>query len=331
MQLCNACLTTETIELTESFVKVTVKNQLLLGLDENGEYRQKLIISRSGLSNSEKKYEIGDWFYPTAMEKRLDYIPIEIVVDERTYAGKLPKQTGYLGPIANKDVARYQVNADLKEKLAILQDTINSFGWDTNSWEEFKTINGRDYVATGAGVSNQFPGDVKVDVLKLTADGDAHFKYIEQNEKQTRALGGRYDTEPDTSNTATEAAIKSAKENAVLTMLAANVEQSYRRLAAYCALYEGQTISPDEIEITLNRQFSSGKMSPEEAKSIIEQRDAELMSSVTATKLLRAGGYGDQDLTLEQELALIEEDAPPPVVLPSLQTGGAQNNAEVQP
>lgn len=326
MQLTHAVLTSTSTELNEDFKEVITKTQLLLNLDSDGFYRQKLIV-QSGTENDSE----SEWIYPRAMGKKLDFIPAEIVVDQRVFAGTLPRATGYLAPIALKDVARYQVNADLKEKLAVLQDTINTSGWTESAWEEFKRINGREYIATGVNESNQFPAGVEFEVMKMAADGDAHFRYIAENEKQTRALGGRYDTEPDTSNTATEAAIKSAKENAVLTMLAANVEQSYRRLAAYCALYEGQTISPDEIEITLNRQFSSGKMSPEEAKSIIEQRDAGLMSGVTATKLLRAGGYGNQDLTLEQELALIKEDAPPPVVLPSLQTGGAQNNAEVQP
>lgn len=330
MQLCNACLTTETTELDENFVKVTVKTQLLLGLDKDGYYRQRLITSKMGLSTVDKSsVEMGDWFYPLAAEQKLDYIPIEIVIDERSYAGKLPKQTGYLGPIANKDVARYQVNADLKEKLAILQDTINSFGWNTTSWEEFKTINGRDYVATGAGVSNQFPGDVKVDVLKLTADGDAHFKYIEQNEKQTRALGGRYDTEPDAEKqTATEAEINSAKENAVLTMISRNTESAYRRLVAYCMKFEGFDIDPKDVSISVNRQFISSKISPEEAREIRDQYDARLLSKESAVKQLKAGGYGDAELTVEEEVDLIDQETPEPISVPI--TGGAQDNVEVQ-
>jgi hypothetical protein len=330
MQLCNACLTTENTELNENFVKITVKTQLLLGLDENGQYRQMLMTSKQGLSTAEPStVEIGDWIYPLAADKRLDYIPIEIVVDERTYAGKLPKSTGYLGPIANKDVARYQVNADLKEKLAILQDTIISTGWDEQSFDVFKTINGRDYVATGVGVSNQFPAGVAVDILKLTADGDAHFKYIEQNEKQTRALGGRYDTEPDAQKqTATEAEINSAKENAVLTMIAKNSEGAYRRLVAYCMQFEGVIVDPNEIGITINKQFSSGKISPEEAHSIIEQRDAGVMSTKSAVKQLKAGGYGDSELTVEEEVDLIDQDTPEPLVIPKVP--GGQNNVEVQ-
>lgn len=327
MQLCNACLTTENTELDENFSKVTIKTQLLLGLDPDGYYRQRLMTSKIGDMSS---VDMGEWIYPLAAGKRLDYIPVEIVVDERTYAGKLPKPTGYLGPIAQKDVARYQVNADLKEKLAILQDTVNSFGWDENTHEQFKIINGRDYVATGVGVSNQFPSGVTVEVLKLTADGDAHFKYIEQNEKQTRALGGRYDTEPDAQKqTATEAEINSAKENAVLTMISRNTESAYRRLVAYCMQFEGVDIDPNDISISVNRQFSSTSITQEKAASIISQYDARLISKESAVKQLKAGGFGDADLTVEEEVDLIDQETPDPIVTQTPMLG-EQTTVEVQ-
>lgn len=318
MQLTHVVLTTDSTVLNENFAEVNVRTQLLLNLDDNGLYRQQLRTQENGATTE------GDWVYPTAMGASLDYIPIEIVMDERTYAGKIPRGTGYLGPIALKDVARYQVNADLKEKLAILQDTVNTFGWTEQSWAEFQTINGRDYIATGAGVSNQFPAEVSTDVMKMSADGDSHFKYIEQNEKQTRALGGRYDTEPESIETATEAEIKSAKENAVLTMIAGNSEQAYRRLVAYCCHFEGVEILPEEVMITVNRQFSSSNITPEKASSIIQQYDSRLLSKPSAMKQLRAGGFGDADLTIEEEIDLIDQETPDPI------PGGAQTTVEVQ-
>jgi hypothetical protein len=45
------------------------------------------------------------------------------------------------------------------------------------------------------------------------------------------------------------------------------------------------------------------------------------MSSLTAIKKLKAGGLGDEDLTAEEELNLISEEAPPPLV--------ADNNSPV--
>lgn len=323
MQLTHVVLTSESSELNSEFVAVNTKKQLLLSLDEDGQYRQKEIVS-DGENTTE-----GEWIYPDAKGQRLDYIPVEVVIDERNYSGSLPRATGYLGSIALKDVARYQVNADLKEKLAVLQDTINGTGWDENKFEVFQLINGRDYVATGMGATNLFPEGVTYDVMKMQSDGDAHFKYIAENEKQTRALGGRYETEPDPTNTATESVIKSAKENAVLTMIAVNIESAYRRLVAYCCDFEGLKIEPDDIEIDVNRQFSASKMMPEEADRILSIYDHSLMSKTTALKKLRAGGYGDDEITIEAELNLIDEEAPPPLL--SKPTGGQNVEAEVQP
>ena len=64
------------------------------------------------------------------MGKNLTYIPVEVVQTERKLAGKLQIEGGYLASLCHKAHARYQVSADLKERLRILQDTSYSRGWD---------------------------------------------------------------------------------------------------------------------------------------------------------------------------------------------------------
>lgn len=309
VQLSKACLTTEDIQVDENFKETKRTKHLILALDENGLYRQKLIITQN---NSDTPLDEGEWIQPKALNKRLDYIPIEIIQDSKMVIGELPRQCGYLEPIARKDIHRYQVNADLKEKLAILQDTVNSFGWTDQSWEEFKKINNRDYVVTGVGVSNQFPRDVTVDVLKLTTDGDAHFKYIELNEKQTKALGGRIDDETSDA-TATEARIRSARENAILSSIAQSCEQGFRRLISYCCEFEGLKISHNDIKLDVNREFSSTKISAEEVRSLIEAKDGGLISKKTAAKLAKDGGLSDEEETLDEALEAIESEMPDPI------------------
>ncbi len=308
VQLSKACLTTEDIEISEDFIEIKKTKYLLLDLDESGYYRQRQDVV---YTNTDKLQEKGEWIYPTAMGSKLDYIPVEIIQDSKMIIGELPRQCGYLSPIARKDVHRYQVNADLKEKLAILQDTINSYGWTTSAWEEFKEINGRDYVATGVAVANQFPRDVNVDVMKLTADGDAHFRYIELNEKQTKALGGRLDD--DTDATATQARIRSARENAILTSIADSVEQGFRRLVSYCCEFEGLKINHNDIKINVNREFSSTRLAPDEINAIVTARDGRLISQKTAVMLAKNGGLSDPEETLESAIDEIESDMPDPI------------------
>lgn len=307
IQLSKACLTTEHIELDDNFKEKKYIKHLILSLDENGFYRQKLVKTQQG-----EAVEEGEWIYPKALGKTMDYIPIEIAIDSKMIVGELPRQCGYLEPIARKDIHRYQVNADLKEKLAILQDTINTFGWTAQSWEEFKQINQRDYVATGVAVANQFPRDVTVDVMKLTTDGDAHFRYIELNEKQTKALGGRLGDEV-TDQTATEARIRSARENAILTSIAESCEQAFRKVVSYCCEFEGLKINHNDIKINVNREFSSTEITPEQVRSLIEAKDGGLISKKTAAKLAKEGGLSDPEETLDEALEAIESEMPDPI------------------
>lgn len=259
---------------------------LELGIDELG-YWQELEVYKNGL----EVYESAERVYPQANGKNLTYIPIEIVQSARMIAGQLPIQAGYIAPLCYKAHARYQVSADLKERLRILQDTSYSSGWDESKKEEFNIINGRGYFAMGAGVHNFLPGGVTMDILKLTADGDALFKYMEENAKQIRAIGGRFDTQDKSQETLGEVQIKDANEKAVLTLLTNNIERAYKNLICYCGEFEGMTLMPSDIELTLNREFTSNKITTEEVKSIRELVLDRLMTPEMAVEKLIKGGF----------------------------------------
>ena len=96
---------------------------LELGIDELG-YWQELEVYNGQASIQKER------IYPQAMGKNLTYIPVEVVQTERKLAGKLQIEGGYLASLCHKAHARYQVSADLKERLRILQDTSYSRGWD---------------------------------------------------------------------------------------------------------------------------------------------------------------------------------------------------------
>ena len=143
----------------------------------------------------------------------------------------------------------------------------------------------------GAGVHNFLPDGVTMDILKLTADGDALFKYMEENAKQIRAIGGRFDTQDKSQETLGEVQIKDANEKAVLTLLANNIERAYKNLICYCAEFEGLMLMPSDVELTLNREFTSTKLTTEEVKSIRELVLDRLMTPEMAIEKLIKGGF----------------------------------------
>ena len=249
----------------------------------------------------------------------MTYIPIEIVQSERIIAGKLPICAGYLSPLCHKAHARYQVSADLKERLRILQDTSYSSGWDESKKEEFNIINGRKYFAMGAGVHNFLPDGVTMDILKLTADGDALFKYMEENAKQVRAIGGRFETQDNQQQTLGEVEIKDANEKAVLTLLSNNIERAYKNIIAYCGDFEGLGLMPSDIDLVLNREFTSTTLTPDEVRAIRELVLDRLMTPQMAIEKLIAGGYISGEA--EDVISMIEA-----IPLPMLQT--VQNSVQ---
>lgn len=286
---------------------------LELGIDELGYWQELEVLDGKSVIQKEER------IYPKANGKSMTYIPIEIVQSERIIAGKLQICAGYLSPLCHKAHARYQVSADLKERLRILQDTSYSSGWDESKKEQFDIINGRKYFAMGAGVHNFLPDGVTMDILKLTADGDALFKYMEENAKQVRAIGGRFETEDNQQQTLGEVEIKDANEKAVLTLLTNNIERAYKNIIAYCGDFEGLTLQPSDIDLVLNREFTSTTLTPDEVRAIRELVLDRLMTPQMAIEKLIAGGFISGEA--EDVISMIEA-----IPLPMLQT--VQNSVQ---
>jgi len=303
-------LESEEIRKDANGTNINVTVCLELGIDELG-YWQELEVY-NGQASIQKEERI----YPQAMGKNLTYIPVEVVQTERRLAGKLQIEGGYLAPLCHKAHARYQVSADLKERLRILQDTSYSSGWDESKKEEFDTINGRKYFAFGAGVHNFLPDGVEMDILKLTADGDALFRYMDENAKQIRAIGGRFDTQDKSQETLGEVEIKDANEKSVLTMLTNNIERAYKNIIAYCGEFEGLTLMPSDVDLVLNREFTSTKLTPDEVRAIRELVMDRLMTPQMAIEKLIAGGYLSGEA---EEIIGMIESMPLPVAVNGVQ------------
>jgi hypothetical protein len=187
---------------------------------------------------------------------------------------------------------------------------------DESKKEEFDTINGRKYFAFGAGVHNFLPDGVSMDILKLTADGDALFRYMEENAKQIRAIGGRFDTQDKSQETLGEVEIKDANEKSVLTMLTNNIERAYKNIIAYCGEFEGLALMPSDVDLVLNREFTSTKLTPDEVRAIRELVMDRLMTPQMAIEKLIAGGYLSGEA---EEIIGMIESMPLPVAVNGVQ------------
>lgn len=273
-----------------------VSSYLVLALDEDGNYYQRKFVRNSKNSG----YIEGDRSYVTVNGAPLRWIPAIIVSDNEYQSGKIPMQMGYLSGIISLTYYRYRLNADYKEAMAYLPPTTHIKGITNTGWEQFKQINGRDYVATGAGAVNVWPGEADVQVIGANTQLEGYERYLANNEKRIRALGGVFPTDDLRQRTATEVATESKNQADRLNPLVASVEAATTKIVSYCAMFEGLTspetveqFASDNIVIKMPREFAASKLTSQEVESIAKLYDRGLLPRSVMFDLLEQGGVID--------------------------------------
>lgn len=277
-----------------TLAKEDVKSYLILGLDENGDYYQRKHVDGKEITQ-------GETFYPLVNGQRLKWIPAEIVVDEETPSGCIPEGLGYLAPLCFLSLYRYRVSADYKEALRLIQPTLFTQGWKGDDWALFQTLNDRDYLAFGAGVSNNLPDGVTVDIQGLGVSTDPFMTYFELNDRELNALGASIDSaEGQGTMTATQAAMVNAKATAVMKGIVNNTQAALARVMSYCAMYQGLwgadqvEANLEQIKVVLPKDFGL-RITAEEVAAVVQSVQASLMSKAEGTRKLVAGGFTISD------------------------------------
>ena len=298
MQLSMMVLVEESVERKEVFIRECVKTYLLCALDENGDYYQQKYIETSGESVAD-----GD---PVVIKDPsgapLKWIPAEIVVDQEWPPGSLPRRPGYLYPTCMMALYRYRASADYKEALRYIQPTTFTKGWTDGDKDLFKELNGRDYIAFGAGVSNQVPNSVEVEVVGLGVQAEPFERYFDANDKRSRAVGAIInDPQAGEDATATKAVIDNKNSTAVMSMIVVNTEAAVKRIMLYCGMFQGLW-SQDSIEenleqinLVLPREFVVVAMPEGEVNATISAFNSGLISKKEAIRKLVAGGFTVSD------------------------------------
>jgi hypothetical protein len=270
----------------DTLQRVEVENQLVLALDENGEYYQQQITK-----TAEGKDQISDRLYPENNSGRLSLIPLEIVIDQKQKSSSIPKALGILYPICLKALSRYTVSADLKESIhRSAQPTMWSSGWTNQAFEIYKNLTGNEHIATGASSHIPLPKDASIGYLQWDADSNAMFKYMEENQKEAKALGARFDTSDPKDEAVGVAKIRSAEELSALMNIQSSIEESYTRVLGWCFNFMSTSATDPKIEIVLNKEFNKIKLTPGEQKAILDNFTMGLIDRAEALAQLEKGG-----------------------------------------
>lgn len=272
----------DTEQNAETFTTEEVLVYLRLCLDADGKYYQQRMVETDG--------EWSEPFYPEMSNgSQFEFIPFEFAVEGNYPKGKIPDSLGYLFAIATKSLARYNVNAQMKEALWFSgAPVIWSSGWDEVAFEMYKKMTGKDYISAGAGAHVPLPEGAQYGVMDWKAESSAFFTYLDRNAKEIQALGGSFDVEMDNQDeTATAKVIDAAEKMSVLSSMQSGLEKAYNRVISYCAMFEGFNAVSD---IKLNREFMGVKLTPQERDAIRNDYIQGLIGREEALNQLEKGG-----------------------------------------
>lgn len=270
---------------------------LILALDEDGNYYQQKEVD--GETSSEEYIKVGD--------DNLKWIPVQFVTDAPMQKDRLPRSFGFLYSIIQKSLHLYIKTAQFDEHQRALCPTNSTSGWTQAKWDQFQKINERDYIARGGMAVNNYPEGITFATESPENSLESYFRKIEDLKKDIRMLGGESESS-QSKMTATEAAMVSSNQNALLESIASSAENAWRRILSYCAMFEGMVQPADveddleDIAVTLPRDFSKPKLTVEEVKALIELRMQRSISEKEMHRQLKNGGW-----MVEEVQAMVNE------------------------
>lgn len=273
---------------------------LILGLDDSGDYYQQKIEVQGGVE------VMGEKLYPIWRGGTVKSIPCEIVTDEIAQAGQMPVTFGVLYPIALKAIARYQVNADLKEMIhRNAQPTLVTEGWESGDGEIYQEMNGSKDFKLGSNGSLNFPKNVTASYLEAKSNDSPLFTYLDVNQKEVRAFGGSFDTSEAVTEAVGVAKIRSAEQLRALVSIANAIESAYTNLISVCyGFMSTKTVTPDFV-IELNKEFNTSKLEPTEIQAITNMIGQGNISLEEGLRQLKAGGVLQAEIeVIMQELEM---------------------------
>lgn len=296
-----------------NFVQTEIKSYLILALDESGEYYQQKLV----YGDKDELQADGDRDYPLVGGQRLKFIPLEFASDCEIES-ELPCELGFLSPIADMCLHRYNVSADYKEALRKFVPTTDVFGMTEQDVEAFESINGRAYRATGQ--VNLWPNEnIRIETTSTDGSLESFEKYDESSKQKIRSIGGVIPEYSQGDTSATEAMINASEQNAALNPLVSGIEIAVKNLIAYCAMFEG-AVSPGEVSqyasenVTFDMPRDFAKVSPntEAGRFVLEMVNSRIMTKEQAVKKLIALGWHEGEFeTLFNEIELIEPEITP--------------------
>lgn len=254
--------------------------------------------------------QVGGDIIPRRNGLPMDRIPFWFVnvFDMRPRADKPP-----MLDLANVNLAHWRNSADKEQSLFLTsQPTPYLFGVPKSDVPR----------SIGSGnIWSSERSDVQAGFLEFTGPGIESIRQaMLDKEDQMAALGARLirDAASQSNVTAETTRLQARSETSILTAGVHTVEEAFMAASRFAAEWSGA--SPDQVDLTLNKDFVETRLDPQEITALVAAWQAGAYSRATLHEQLQRGEIVAPDRTVEDEVALIEEEGddlrPPPIAVP---------------
>ena len=297
--------------------RVKREEDLILGLNAKGNYYQQLIVKSDGSINKGESTEEVEIF---ANRKPIKFIPVHFVCDEEMTTGELPQDFGFLHPIADTCLHRYNVSAKRKTALAKFDPTIFVEGITKDAFAQTQEMNGfRGFEMCGVNAiaSNDDGTSAKVNMLMPAGALGDYYEEDDRSMEKLRMLGASIDPKSRTNQTATQANIEAAKQNAFLSPMAYSLERMTVSLFLYAGMFHGLWDQDDlernakKIKVTLSREFAQIKGTPDEVRAVLDLLSRQIATRTHVVQMLiDLGWHKGEAEKIIQEIEAEPESTP---------------------
>ena len=293
--------------------------EIVVEVDSDGEYqsseRLRIAVMIDGvyvLRTYRQQEESGlDWALlnestPEHTNGPLDHIEI-LIVDLVPSAGATPAEPPLLA-LSDAVIGHYQLSADLRHALhytALPTPWVAGRGGAGDG----------EPLRIGSMTAWDLPQGASVGMLEFTGPGvEAIAAEMTRAEQHMAALGGRLLAEPTrAAETEKTTRIKSSSETSILMGMVSTSSAALTQMLRWHAEWIGE--SPDDVTVTLNKEFFDTKLSPQELTALVAAWQSDAMTAHDLIWNLRHGDRLDPGRTDEDVLNDLRA-SPTPIPIP---------------
>lgn len=280
-----------------SFNSISIIRVCFIDANDGNKYKQQKWRKMEKKGSKDEWVKEGEEIIPTKQGIPLNEIPF--VFFSAMGCCPVPSKPPLLD-LANLNIKHWQVSTDYYHGL--------HYCAIPTPWAAGFDIGSQLYIGSQKAWISEDP-QAKCGYLEFTGQGIAAIeKSLDKLERQMAVAGARLLEEQKAGVEAAEAIrLRTSGDDATMGSIVTTIEDGIKKVFGYMADWSG---AGESIDVTMNRDFVSQKLTAQEITALLQTVQAGKMSTDSFIYNLQMGEYLPPDRNIEDEMKLIESEKP---------------------